>query len=94
MRIWVVHIMLDCGGIFGLQISQTSRLDLDQTVVLRVTRGCLRVLNWSLAAAYTVEIHVQGQDKCESRGSKDESGDGGMKDEDERENVTGEMVRF
>jgi hypothetical protein len=60
MRIWVVHVMFDCGSISGLQIGQTSRLNFDQAMVLCATWGYLRVLSWSLAVAYTVDIHVQG----------------------------------
>lgn len=62
MRIWVLRVMLDCGGISGLQISQTSRLNLDKTVVLSLTRSCLGGLSWSLAAVCTVDIHVEGKD--------------------------------
>lgn len=55
VRIGVVLVVLDGGGISGLQVSQTSRLDLDQMTI--IWKASVGLFGGSLASTSTVGRH-------------------------------------
>jgi hypothetical protein len=58
VRIGVILVVLDCGGISGLQVSQTGRLDFDQMAIIpNVSLGLLDGTHGSLASTSTVGRH-------------------------------------